>query len=207
MPAKKKSDPNFGGAPVYLLLGRTGSGKSSLAAALRKKIGLPSISLGEIARAEMAKGTVLGKKAQGALGLGKPFSSDLAIKMVESALKSNPKKFENGVILDNFPMKLGHVKVFEALCKSLGLRIERAFHVHAPRSAADARRGQKPRGESGASPEAREHQFQIEGMKVVMHFKQRGLLTTLDATRAISLNTRKVKAVHKAWKRRQRRGK
>src|SRR5258708_38917533 len=74
------ADKDFLPGPV-LLLGAPGVGKGTQAKALMAAYGIPQISTGDILRANISKGTPLGKMAKALVDQGKPASDDLVNQM------------------------------------------------------------------------------------------------------------------------------
>ncbi|MEI9978032.1 MAG: adenylate kinase [Edaphobacter sp.] len=87
-----------------LLLGAPGVGKGTQAKALMAAYGIPQISTGDILRANISKGTPLGKAAKALVDQGKLVSDDLVNEMVADRL-SQPDT-ARGFILDGFPRTL-----------------------------------------------------------------------------------------------------
>ena len=88
-----------------LLLGAPGVGKGTQAKELVKLWGIPQISTGDLLRANVAKGTPLGKVAKDLLNRGELVPDSLVEEMVASRLKEPDTA--NGYILDGFPRTLG----------------------------------------------------------------------------------------------------
>ena len=88
-----------------LLLGAPGVGKGTQAKELVKLWGIPQISTGDLLRANVAKGTPLGKEAKGIMGRGELVPDSLVDEMVAARLKEPDTA--NGYILDGFPRTLG----------------------------------------------------------------------------------------------------
>ena len=187
--------------PVFIFLGRTGSGKSKIAETARKKIGLPSISIGKLARAEMAKGSALGKELGKFVVAGKPFPTQTAIELIGSRLLARPGRFAKGVILDNFPLTPRHIPQLEIMLAKHGMAINTVFHVQVPPSISKMRRAAAPRDAAGASAAEREKTFAEQTARAILYFKKKKLLRTLDATKAVSKNVARVGAAAKAAKR------
>jgi adenylate kinase len=97
------ADNNFLPGPV-LLLGAPGVGKGTQAKALMAAYGIPQISTGDILRANISKGTPLGKQAKALVDQGTLVSDDLVNQMVADRL-SQPDT-HSGYILDGFPRTL-----------------------------------------------------------------------------------------------------
>ena len=88
-----------------LLLGAPGVGKGTQAKELVKLWGIPQISTGDLLRANVAKGTPLGKVAKELMGRGELVPDSLVNEMVAARLKEPDAA--NGYILDGFPRTLG----------------------------------------------------------------------------------------------------
>jgi adenylate kinase len=88
-----------------LLLGAPGSGKGTQSDQMVKLWNIPHISTGDLLRANMAKGTVLGKIAQQSVNRGELVHDSLVTDMVAARLKEPDTA--NGYILDGFPRTLG----------------------------------------------------------------------------------------------------
>jgi len=192
---------------VFVLLGRTGSGKSTIARAIKEKLGLPSISFGEMARAEIKAETALGKILQPVLQKAEPIPFEIAFDMIEKTLASKPERFRNGFVLDNFPLSMVFVARLEAELKKRGMKVAAAYHIDAPKSLTRARRAREPRGKLGAEAEAREKAFREETVRVLLYYRGKRLLRQLDSTRAVRKNAARVGNALKREKRLKKRPK
>lgn len=102
-PSPASADNNFLPGPV-LLLGAPGVGKGTQAKALMAAHGIPQISTGDILRANISKGTPLGKQAKALVDQGVLVSDELVNRMIADRL-SQPDTLR-GYILDGFPRTL-----------------------------------------------------------------------------------------------------
>ncbi len=84
-----------------VLLGAPGSGKGTQSALLSEKLGIPTISTGNILRAEIQAGTELGKQVQAVMDAGKLVDGSLILNILSGRVK-NPDCKE-GYILDGVP--------------------------------------------------------------------------------------------------------
>ena len=84
-----------------ILLGSPGAGKGTQAKLIAKHYSIPHISTGDILRANVALGTVLGQKAKEVMYRGELVSDDLVEAMVAERLSHADCK--RGFILDGFP--------------------------------------------------------------------------------------------------------
>lgn len=84
-----------------ILLGSPGAGKGTQAKLIAKHYSIPHISTGDILRANVALGTVLGQKAKEVMYRGELVSDDLVNAMVAERLSHADCR--RGFILDGFP--------------------------------------------------------------------------------------------------------
>jgi len=87
------------------LIGAPGVGKGTQAKELMAAWGIPQISTGDLLRANVSQGTVLGKAARAIMDRGELVSDDLVNQMVAARLKEPDTAA--GYILDGFPRTLG----------------------------------------------------------------------------------------------------
>jgi adenylate kinase len=93
-----------------IFLGAPGSGKGTQASRLVKEQGYRHISTGDLLRAEIAKGSSLGKKVEGILKEGKLVDDAVVLEL----LKANCTIEKNSYIFDGFPRNLEQAKALEA---------------------------------------------------------------------------------------------
>lgn len=84
-----------------ILLGAPGAGKGTLSAYLIEKMGVPSVSTGNILREAIANNTPLGQQAKEFMDAGKLVPDQLVIDMLRERIAQDDCK--NGFILDGFP--------------------------------------------------------------------------------------------------------
>jgi adenylate kinase len=101
-----------------LLLGAPGVGKGTQAKELVKLWGIPQISTGDLLRANVAKGTPLGKVAKEVMGRGELVPDSLVDDMVAARLKEPDTA--KGYILDGFPRTLGQANWLDGRLASDG---------------------------------------------------------------------------------------
>ncbi|MDR3775183.1 MAG: adenylate kinase [Terracidiphilus sp.] len=101
-----------------LLLGAPGVGKGTQAKELVKLWGIPQISTGDLLRANVARGTALGRAAKELMGRGELVPDSLVNEMVAARLKEPDAV--NGYILDGFPRTLGQAHWLDGRLASEG---------------------------------------------------------------------------------------
>lgn len=98
-----------------VLLGAPGAGKGTLAAILIDKMGVPSISTGNILREAIKNGTELGKKAKAFMDEGKLVPDDVVIGMLEARIAQ--PDCAKGYILDGFPRTIPQAEALDRIAK------------------------------------------------------------------------------------------
>jgi adenylate kinase len=101
-----------------LLLGAPGSGKGTQSDQLVKLWNIPHISTGDLLRANVAKGTPLGKVAKELMGRGELVPDSLVDDMVAARLREPDTA--KGYILDGFPRTLGQANWLDGRLASDG---------------------------------------------------------------------------------------
>ena len=96
-----------------ILLGAPGAGKGSHAKLISKKYKIPQISMGDIIRENIKKGTNLGKELKKFTEGGNLVTDNLVIRLLESRI--NKKDCSNGYILDGFPRTIAQANALEKI--------------------------------------------------------------------------------------------
>ena len=109
-----------------ILLGAPGAGKGTLASYLIEKMGVPSISTGNILREAIKNNTPLGQSAKEYMDAGKLVPDQLVIDLLKERIAKRDCK--SGFILDGFPRTIPQA---EALDK-MGVRIDRVLEIYVP---------------------------------------------------------------------------
>lgn len=117
-------------ASVFLLVGPPGCGKGTQAERLAARLGVPSISTGEMIRAEIKAGTELGKIAAGVTITGGLLSDDLVNRIVASRL--GQPDCGRGCLLDGYPRTVEQAKFLASLLESKGWNQPRVIHIDVP---------------------------------------------------------------------------
>lgn len=84
-----------------IILGPPGAGKGTQAALLSARLGIPTLSTGNILRAAINEGRPVGLKAKEYMDAGKLVPDDIIISVVKEVLSD--EKYKDGYILDGIP--------------------------------------------------------------------------------------------------------
>ena len=94
-----------------ILLGPPGAGKGTQAEILNKKLGIPTISTGNILRAAVKNGTQVGLKAKEYMDAGKLVPDEVIIGVISERLAE--ADCQNGFILDGVPRTIPQAEALE----------------------------------------------------------------------------------------------
>ena len=106
-----------------ILLGAPGAGKGTQAELLTEKLGIPSISTGNMLREAMANGSELGKQVRSYMDSGSLVPDELVLGIV--AERTRRPDCQNGFILDGVPRTLAQAQALDAM----GVRIDHVVSI------------------------------------------------------------------------------
>jgi adenylate kinase len=109
-----------------ILLGAPGAGKGTQAEIICEKLGIPSISTGNIIRESVKNGTEMGTKAKSYMDEGKLVPDEVVIGIIKERLSKDDCK--NGFILDGFPRTIPQAEALDAM----GVAIDRVISIEVP---------------------------------------------------------------------------
>lgn len=109
-----------------ILLGAPGAGKGTQAEAICDKLGVPTISTGNIIREALSKGTEMGIKAKSFIDAGQLVPDEVVIGIIKERLAKDDCK--NGFILDGFPRTIPQAEALDAM----GVVIDKVIDIEVP---------------------------------------------------------------------------
>ena len=109
----------YNNARVILMMGAPGCGKGTQSARLTSMLGIPSLSTGEILRAEATKGTPEGRSLRQIMGSGAFVDDQTVCAAIASRLREELER--GGVILDGFPRTLEQARFLDSVLASMNL--------------------------------------------------------------------------------------
>lgn len=97
-----------------IFLGPPGAGKGTQAERIAARYGLAHISTGDMLRAQMREGTVLGEAARGYISRGELVPDEVIVGMVEDRIQQ--PDCAGGFLLDGFPRTVAQADALSAIC-------------------------------------------------------------------------------------------
>lgn len=113
-----------------IMLGAPGTGKGTVAAILKEKLGIPHISSGDIFRECITKKDDLAKELDSYLSKGALVPDELTIRIIETRLAE--PDMQNGVILDGFPRTIEQAKELDNFFAKSGKKVDMVINLTTP---------------------------------------------------------------------------
>jgi len=114
-----------------VFLGAPGAGKGTYAGPLSQEWGIPTISTGDILRANVKQGTDLGQEAKGYMDQGALVPDALVTKMVAGRL--DEADAVQGFILDGFPRTIQQAEALDEILENKGSALSAVINIDVPR--------------------------------------------------------------------------
>lgn len=166
-----------------LIMGPQGVGKGTQAKLLAEHYGIPTISTGDIFRANIKNKTELGKKVLEYTSQGFLVPDELTNEIVRDRLAQDDAK--NGWILDGYPRNVAQVSALDEILEGLGEQLDAVVALTAPTNVLLERMAKRAKEEGRAddTPEAiqnRLNTYDKETTPVLDIYQQRGKLVTVN---------------------------
>ncbi|MBC7549595.1 MAG: adenylate kinase [Cellulomonas sp.] len=167
-----------------IIMGPQGSGKGTQAARLAVRLGVPTISTGDIFRANVKGGTELGLRAKAIMDAGDLVTDEITNAMVATRL-AEPDAAD-GFILDGYPRTAAQVAALDDVLARAGTSLDAVLELEAPREELLARLHKRAEIENRAddTEDAIRRRLEIYAEKtapLTAGYAERGLLVVADA--------------------------
>ena len=103
-----------------ILCGAPGSGKGTQSAFIAQKYGVQHLSTGDVLRAEIAKGSELGKQIDALISKGNLVPDDMMFGVIENYIASLPAD-SKGTIFDGYPRTVAQAEALTGLLKKYNM--------------------------------------------------------------------------------------
>ena len=163
---------------IGLIFGPPGSGKGTQASHVEREFKLSHLSTGEILRAEVARGSEIGREADRIMRAGDLVPDDLIIRIVQGILRDPDVSSE--VLLDGFPRTLEQAKALDEMLATEGHRVDFLIAFDVPEDVLVERllHRAKVEGRSDDTREAiseRMHEYRKLTEAVLDHYIKKGV--------------------------------
>jgi len=173
---------------VFVLLGRPGSGKTTVSDYYSKITNFPVVHVGQEIRKLASQGHMLAKDVAEDMQNARDYDPQKVTTILSEIISNNPK-FTNGLILDGFPRFKNALPAFEEFLKKNNLKMGKVILFKVPKSQSIQRQLSRKR-DSKEVIKLREENFSSVESELIEHYKKQGLLKTL---RAMNFKRRKKK--------------
>ena len=166
-----------------LIVGPPGAGKGTQAARIAERFGIPTISTGDIFRANIANETELGKRVKQIVDAGDYVPDSLTNELVTDRLSEADAT--TGFLLDGYPRTPDQVRYLDELLSSHGHKLDAVLRLVADQEEI-VRRLQLRSVEQGRADDSedairhRQEVYQRETAPVLEMFREQGLLIEVD---------------------------
>ena len=142
-----------------ILLGAPGAGKGTQAEILSAKLGIPTISTGNMLRAAIQEGTPVGLEAKSYMDAGKLVPDDVIIRVVAQRIAQ--PDCTGGFILDGVPRTIGQAEALD----QAGVRFDRVISIEISDQEIEERMGgRRVCSKCGASYHIKARPTKVEGV-------------------------------------------
>jgi len=175
------------------IIGPSGGGKGTQAGLLEKKYGWKHISVGQLFRDEIKRGTEIGRKVKPLIEKGVWVPTDLTIKVLDQTLKG---VIDQGFILDGFPRAPDQPLALDRYLEKNGARLDLVIHLDIRPEVIMARRKKhwqkgksfyqdKRKDETEEAIRNRIISYQKTIEPILAHYQKKGILERVDGERPI----------------------
>jgi adenylate kinase len=166
-----------------ILMGPPGAGKGTQAKMVADHFGIPAISTGDIFRANVSRGTELGKKAEEYMDAGEYVPDDLTNLMVRARI--DEPDAAPGFLLDGYPRTLAQVEELDGMVAFTGHRLDAAVVLTVDQEELVARLLQRAQSEDRADDtedviRRRQEVYAEQTEPLIEVYRDRGILVEID---------------------------
>ena len=167
-----------------ILLGAPGSGKGTQAEILAERIGVPSISTGEMLRRAVAAGTELGNKVKAIMSTGELVDDDTMAEVVRERVGQSDA--EAGFILDGYPRTLGQANTLASILDERAWSLDAVVHIEVPEDELIQRALARQRADDKEEViRQRQRVYRQQTQPLIDHYAGQGLLFAIDGHQSI----------------------
>ena len=169
-----------------LIVGPPGAGKGTQAAMIARALGIPHISTGEMLRAQVARGTELGKQAKVIMDSGALVPDAIVIAMVKERLSEGDAAC--GFPLDGFPRTAAQAEALDREAADRPLEMVLCLEVDEEEVVRRLLKRAEIEGRSDDTEETVRHRmavYRAQTEPLIAYYRSKGTLRPVDGTGTI----------------------
>ena len=180
-----------------LIIGPQGSGKGTQGARIADHLGIPTISTGDVFRANVKEGTELGLKVKALIAAGDLVPDDLTSEIVRDRLSQQDAA--HGFLLDGYPRNLGQVGDLDAFLDGRGEPLTAVIELSVPRAESIDRLSRRA-AEQGRDDDNEESIakrlsiYESETAPILEVYRERGIVDVIDGVGSLDEITERIPA-------------
>jgi adenylate kinase len=168
-----------------VLLGPPGAGKGTQGALLAERLGIPTISTGDMLRASVEAGSELGRKVDGIMAQGALVDDATMADVVRERLAQSDTA--DGFLLDGYPRTLGQVETLGGILADAGRTLDGVVLVDVPEEELVRRALARKRPDDQEEVvRERLRVYREKTEPLIGYYRQLGLLREIDGNRPIA---------------------
>ncbi len=178
-----------------LIVGPQGSGKGTQGARIADAFAIPTVSTGDVFRANIAEGTELGRQVKQIIDAGDLVPDELTSAVVRDRL-AQPDAAA-GFLLDGYPRNLGQVADLDAFLEDRGETLAAVIELSVPRDESISRltRRAEEQGRADDTEEVIARRLSIyesETAPILDVYRERGLVDAIDGVGTLDEITERI---------------
>jgi adenylate kinase len=176
-------------------MGPPGAGKGTQAKVVADHFGIPAISTGDIFRANVSRGTALGKKAQEYMDAGEYVPDEVTNLMVRNRI--DEPDASPGFLLDGYPRTLAQVEELDGMVAFTGHRLDAVVVLVVNQEELVARLLQRAQSEGRADDtedviRRRQEVYGEQTEPLIGVYRQRGIVQEIDGMGEVDDVTKRI---------------
>jgi adenylate kinase len=176
-------------------MGPPGAGKGTQAKVVAEHFGIPAISTGDIFRANVSRGTPLGKKAQEFMDAGEYVPDEVTNLMVRNRI--DEPDAAPGFLLDGYPRTVAQVEELDGMVAFTGHRLDAVVVLTVDQEELVARLLQRAQSEGRADDtedviRRRQEVYGEQTEPLIGVYRQRGIVHEIDGMGVVDEVTKRI---------------
>ncbi|MBT2498675.1 adenylate kinase [Agromyces sp. ISL-38] len=179
----------------FLIVGPQGSGKGTQGVLVAEAFGIPSVSTGDVFRANISGGTELGQKVKSIVEAGDLVPDELTTELVRDRLSQPDAAL--GFLLDGYPRNQGQLDDLDEFLRSRGESLDAVIELIVPRDESVRRLHQRAveQGRNDDTEEIIANRLAIyerETAPILGVYRDRGIVAEIDGVGSLDEVTARI---------------